>query len=223
MILSAGAESAKMTLARPDETRGGANKKSPFGVYPHEEDHDAMIGVMHAMAMDAQEQARSCLDAFIGGDTEAFGEVVGEYNGRLLAYARAFLDNPEDCREVVQDAFLKFHQSRAAIHGNAQAWLFKVTRNLCIDIRRRQARQKADPGNMLPFPGSLHPDDRLKVREALAGLPERDRTIVCLKVLQGLSYQEIGDALGITASNVGFILHHGLKKLASILSPGGQP
>jgi len=182
-----------------------------------------MIGAMQAAAMDPQERTPNTLDAFLLGDAEAFGEVVRRYNGRLMAYARAFLDNGEDCREVVQDAFLRFHQSRESIHGNPQAWLFKVTRNLCIDFRRRQARRKADPENILPFPAGMHPDDRLKVREALGSLPERDRTIVCLKVLQGLSYQEIGEALGITSGNVGFILHHGLKKLASILSQGGRP
>jgi RNA polymerase sigma factor (sigma-70 family) len=177
---------------------------------------------MQATAMDAQERTPSSLDVFLSGDPEAFGEVVREYNMRLTAYARVFLENPEDCREVVQDAFLRFHQSRESIRGNPQAWLFKVTRNLCIDLRRSQARRKANPENILPFPAGMHPDERLKVREALGALPERDRTIVCLKVLQGLSYQEIGEALGITSGNVGFILHHGLKKLASILNQGGR-
>jgi RNA polymerase sigma-70 factor (ECF subfamily) len=177
---------------------------------------------MQAAAMDAQERTPNTLDAFLSGDLEAFADAVRGYNGRLLAYARTFLDNGEDCREVVQDAFLRFHQSRKSIHGNPQAWLFKVTRNLCIDLRRRQARRKADPENILPFPAAMHPDERLKVREALGSLPERDRTIVCLKVLQGLSYQEIGEALGISSGNVGFILHHGLKKLASILNQGGR-
>lgn len=182
-----------------------------------------MIGVIQAVALDEQQRAPHPLDAFLSGDLDAFADVVRVFNARLLAYARAFLDNPEDCREVVQDAFLRFHQSRTSIHGNAQAWLFKVTRNLCIDARRRQARRKASPENILPFPAGMHPDDRLSVQEALGALPDRDRAVVCLKVLQGLSYQEIGETLGITATNVGFILHHGLKKLASILNKGGRP
>jgi RNA polymerase sigma-70 factor (ECF subfamily) len=182
-----------------------------------------MSEILQWAAMSPDERTQNPLEAFFQGDEEVFPDVVRAYNARLLAYARAFLNDPEDCREAVQDAFLRFHQSRGSIRGNPQAWLFKVTRNLCIDIRRRQARQKADPSQVLPFPAALHPDERLKVQEALAALPERDRAVVCLKVLEGLSYQEIGDVLGLTASNVGFILHHGLKKLASMLATGGRP
>jgi len=181
-----------------------------------------MSEILQWAAMGPDDRALNPLEAFLRGDEEAFAGVVRAYNTRLLAYARAFLNDPEDCREAVQDAFLRFHQSRGAIHANPQAWLFKVVRNLCIDQRRRQARRTADPSQVLPFPAAFHPDERLKVHEALAALPERDRAVVCLKVLEGLSYQEIGDALGLSAGNVGFILHHALRKLASILSAGGR-
>jgi RNA polymerase sigma-70 factor (ECF subfamily) len=164
------------------------------------------------------------LDAFLEGDEAAFAEVVRSWRSRLAAYARAFLDTPEDCQEAVQDAFLKLHQARRTIRENPRAWLFKVTRNRCLDLQRHAIRERKRTEGALPvFPGAaLPPIERLEVREALGTLPERDRAVVCLKVLEGLSYEEIGEALGLTAGNVGYILHHALKKLASIIRPGGR-
>jgi RNA polymerase sigma-70 factor (ECF subfamily) len=163
------------------------------------------------------------LDSFLEGDEAAFAEVVRAWHSRLAAYARSFLDTPEDCQEAVQDAFLKLHQARRTIRENPRAWLFKVTRNRCLDLQRKAIRERKRTEGALPvFPGSMPPVERLEVREALGALPERDRAVVCLKVLEGLSYEEIGEALGLTAGNVGYILHHGLKKLASIIRPGGR-
>jgi RNA polymerase sigma-70 factor (ECF subfamily) len=164
------------------------------------------------------------LDAFLEGEEGAFEAVVRTWAGRLASYARAFLDTPEECQEAVQDAFLKLHQARGTIRENPRAWLLRVTRNRCLDLQRRAIRERKRAEGALPvFPGAaLPPLERLEVREALGTLPERDRAVVCLKVLEGLSYEEIASALGLTAGNVGYILHHALKKLASILRPGGR-
>jgi len=60
--------------------------------------------------------------------------------------------------------------------------------------------------------------DRLtQLHEALSRLSENQREVILLKFEQGLSYQEISEVTGLSSSNVGFILHHGLKKLRSVL------
>jgi len=182
-----------------------------------------MPEIVAEVAMENTEPL-DALDAFLEGEEGAFAEVVRTWHSRLAAYARAFLDSPEDCQEAVQDAFLKLHQARRTIRENPRAWLFKVTRNRCLDLQRKAIRERKRTEGAMPvvFPGAMPPVERLEVREALGALPERDRAVVCLKVLEGLSYEEIGEALGLTAGNVGYILHHGLKKLASIIRPGGR-
>lgn len=174
--------------------------------------------------MDEPVTPEALLAAFVGGDRTVFEGIVRDFHRRLLHYAYSFLSDWEECKDIVQESFTRLYQRSHTIRGNPQAWLFKVTRNLCLDLKRKWKRRGGNGvENIAEFPGNPrpHPDTRLEVRAALKALPERDRAVVVLKVVEGMSYQEIAEALDLTPSNVGYILHHGLKKLASRLGKGG--
>ena len=187
------------------------------------ETHQRLHSRMEVM-MTSPNDPEGVLRAFVAGRRDRFGEVVRAFHRRLLHYAYTILRDWEECKDVVQEAFTRLYQQCNTIRGNPQAWLFRVVRNLAIDQRRRGKRRGGSVDNITPFPDRArsNPDLKLEIEEALATLSERDRSVVVLKVVEGMSYAEIAGALGLTPSNVGYILHHGLKKLASHLREGGR-
>mgnify|MGYP003801340557 CR=1 FL=1 len=175
--------------------------------------------------MDEKPDAGTLLQSFIDGDASTFPEVVRTLRSRLTHYAYAVISDWDAAKDAVQEAFTKLYRVGRSIRENPMAWLFKVTRNQCIDqIRQRKRRGEERLGGAIHISsrGSLPPDLTLQVREAMDVLSERDRAVVLLKVVEGLSYQEIAQSMDLSVSNVGYILHHGLKRMASHLGQGGQ-
>jgi RNA polymerase sigma factor (sigma-70 family) len=107
---------------------------------------------------------------------------------------------------------------------HVEAWLFTVTRNRALDYVRKYSRIIAMP--MLDERASEErgPDEALASRDAaewllklLDELTPNQREVIRLKFQNDLSYQEISEITGLTVTNVGFLLHVGLKKLRTIL------
>ena len=93
------------------------------------------------------------LERFREGDMPAFAELVRRHQGPLLRHARALLGAGSSYEDVVQEAFLKLAQSPPELrtpaadsdgrqHVQLSSWLHKVTRNLCMDVMRSEARRK---------------------------------------------------------------------------------
>ena len=119
-----------------------------------------------------------------------------------------------------------------------RAWIYRAVRNLCLSHLRDHARETdldSDSGDDSPGCGAdrhkaetPEPDETLGRMEAvgmvkllLAELEEKDRKLVQLKYVEGLSYADIGKATGLSVSNVGYRLHHLLKGLAVSLKQAG--
>lgn len=150
--------------------------------------------------------------------------VMAREERRLLRYAWQLAGDEPLARDAVQDTFLKFHtecrSGRAPEHETA--WLFTVCRRRVFRLLEHRNRTMPTDPNTLDAghePG-LSPDRAALAREdgdtlaaQLEKLPPRDREIVRLKFQNGLSYKEIADITGLTAGNVGFILHHAVKTL----------
>ena len=107
------------------------------------------------------------------------------------------------------------------------AWLLRVTRNACIDLQRRRRSSPGvvplaagggadhEPSEMAPGPEGLARASELgsRIRQALGSLSEPFRSVVILREIQGLTYQEIGEALEIPLSSVRVNLHRGRRRL----------
>ena len=153
-------------------------------------------------------------------------DLIEAHQRELLAYAARILQGPHLAHDMVQDALLKYLAARREQQtiSNPRAWLYRVTHNLCLDYVRRNRRgeekfrEHAD--HLAPTAASqpdqgLAKEDKAAIAETLlSSLSEREQEIVRMKIYGNLSYKEIADALSITTSNVGFILHTALKKLA---------
>ncbi len=169
-------------------------------------------------------------------ETEITG-LLREHEGSLLRYAARMLSDMEQAKDIVQESFcklIKFRraemedtQSAESAIRNFRAWLFRVTRNGCLDHLKSAGRRlemslegipaaaKADSD---PPDVELEKKDMLvRIREAVMELDARSREVVLLKIDHGKSYREIAQIMELSVSNVGFILHHSMRKISGLV------
>jgi len=159
-------------------------------------------------------------------------EAVSRYEGPLTLYAARLLGDADRARDVVQDTFLKLcRQDAAEIRDRLAEWLFTVCRNRALDVLRKEGRMtrlsdehgsscaSEDPG---PAAALETRESAARVLKELDGLPSNQLEVIRLKFQNGFSYREISRISGHSVSNVGFLIHTGLKTLRRRLADG-QP
>jgi RNA polymerase sigma factor (sigma-70 family) len=150
-------------------------------------------------------------------------DAVARFQGPLTLYATRLLRDAETARDVVQETFLKLCASdHNAVDGHLAEWLFTVCRNRALDVLRKenrmtQLREEQVLRCLHPDPGPLDLAERhelgTRVLELLEALPPNQREVIRLKFQNGFSYQEISRISGHSVSNVGYLLHAGIKAL----------
>ena len=156
-------------------------------------------------------------------ETDWIRDVLEEYQAVLTRYAMRITGDLEKARDVVQDTFLQLcRQEPARIEGHLAQWLYTVCRNRALDVKRRESRmtvlQEVDGFIAVDQAKSL--SQQVETREmvtqvltALNQLTPNQQEVIRLKFQDGLSYREIGQITGLSTSNVGFLIHTGIKKL----------
>lgn len=155
-------------------------------------------------------------------------KLFAQLEGPLVAYIRPRVGGDvEQAQDVVQESFVKLCQQRwPEIEKHATAWLYKTSRNRAIDITRREGRMSAVSSGMdvstVTDRAERGPDkrteqveeiDRMKLQ--IRDLPDRQQEILRLRLHDGLSYKQIAEVTGLTATNVGYLLHQAIAKLRS--------
>ena len=175
------------------------------------------------------------------GDVDAFGLLVTAYEKNVFNVALQMLGNREDAQDIAQEAFLKAYNSLSSFRGDSKfsSWLYRIVSNLCLDFKRRQSRRPSssltvedDDGENVQLDiadESQSPETLLErkltreaVRRGLAELPEEQRQILLLREIQGLSYEEIGEAMGLEAGTVKSRIFRARKKLCAYLLKDGN-
>jgi RNA polymerase sigma-70 factor (ECF subfamily) len=159
------------------------------------------------------------LDRLRAGETSAFEELVITYQHRVFGVAFRMLGNAAEAQEVAQEAFLRAHRGLAQFRGDAKlsTWLYAIASRLCLNRlatgERRLARQGEETLLRLSD-GARAPDAALEQSEletalhrAIAELPEDRRIVVVQRDLEGLSYEEIAQALELELGTVRSRLH----------------
>lgn len=170
-----------------------------------------------------------------------FAGVVETYETPLLRYVRHLIGSGADAEDIVQEAFLRLHRS-VERHGPGSVrhlarWLFQVTHNLALDsVRRKATRRKAREGmsDIKARAAELERENSPEglgalVRRAacdraveeLGKLPERQRQVLLLKVIQDMTLRDIAHVTGLTLGNVAYHLNQALKELARRLKAAG--
>ncbi len=159
-----------------------------------------------------------------------FERLFSSSRDRLYGYALYYLGDREDAEDVVQDVFLRLWQRRSSVRRTgAYGWAVSVTRNLCRDrLRRRKVRSVVDvDSNAIDGFAAAQPSPEEEaaaadfdemLREAIVRLPEPQKSIVILREVQCMSYNEICDALDLPLSRVKVYLHRGRRTLRNHLT-----
>lgn len=173
------------------------------------------------------------------GDQGAFGLLVEQYEKPVYHQALRLLSHPEDAADVTQEVFLKAWRSLPAFQGESSfsTWLYRLTNNAAIDLLRRERKRRGDtsldgeeglPGDLAADPAPT-PEQALERRElsravedGLSRLSDEHRQVLVLREINGLSYDEIAQVLGLSPGTVKSRLARARLALAKILRQTGN-
>jgi len=174
------------------------------------------------------------------GDTAAFAALVDKYKQPVINLALRTVRDATEAEDLAQNVFVQVFRSAHRYRSSAKfsTWLFTIARNLCLNEIRRRSRHRAES---LDAP-QLHSEDELpqqlpdrhtpgppeqllqseliaKLEQALAELPETQRTALLLCRQEELSYEEIARVLGCSLSATKSLIHRGREALKLKLKP----
>jgi RNA polymerase sigma-70 factor (ECF subfamily) len=174
------------------------------------------------------------------GDMAAFTELVDKYKQPVLNLAYRMLRDATEAEDLAQVVFVQVYKSahRYQIASKFSTWMFTIARNLCLNEIRRRTRHPTDsleghqadhddqPGRQFedvttcsPPENVLHGELEQKIEEALAELPENQRTAVVLCRGEELSYEDIAKVLGCSVAATKSLIHRGRETLKRKLKP----
>jgi RNA polymerase sigma-70 factor, ECF subfamily len=181
------------------------------------------------------------------GDDEAFGQLVAAYQNRLLSIFFHLLRDQSAAEDLVQEVFLRIYRARNGYQPTAKfsTWLFRIANNVASNARRTIGRRKEVPLNpqesgSMPVIGpgkkaisdrsSLMPTRQVVRREtceivqtALDTLNERQRLAVLLHKFEGMSYEDIGEAMSLSTEAVKSLLARARENLRTQLEAHLKP
>lgn len=150
----------------------------------------------------------------------AFEELISPYTNQLFNFAFRMLKNREDAEDALQETYLKVYKSLNSFEGNSsfKTWLYRITTNVCLDMLRKQKRQTHQSLNTTDEDGEHEisiPDETYSpeisakksaamdvLKKAMDNLNEEHKIAITLRDINGLSYEEIAEAMEINVGTV---------------------
>jgi RNA polymerase sigma-70 factor, ECF subfamily len=185
------------------------------------------------------EEDRELISLARKGDQSAFRRLVERHQRRAFAIAMGLVRDENDARELVQEAFLRVYRGLDAFQGGSSffTWLYRIVTNLAIDLMRKPGRRDAE---LLDNQGSSEeesdfplvsridgsdPVDVMRRREiagriqaALDALPPYHRGVILMREVEGMSYEEMAQAMGVSKGTIMSRLFHARQKLQRALA-----
>jgi RNA polymerase sigma-70 factor (ECF subfamily) len=173
------------------------------------------------------------------GAADAFRALVVRYQRKVYSLALGIVKDPDLAWDVSQEAFVKVHGHLGEFEEKSSfsTWLFRITTHVAIDAVRRERTSRKDDVDEVneahvaegaegilstslgndPRENALRRELAGKIQDALETLPEKHRTILVLREVEGLSYEELAERLGIHKGTVMSRLFHARKKMQAAL------
>jgi RNA polymerase sigma-70 factor (ECF subfamily) len=164
------------------------------------------------------------------GDYVAFEELVRRYRNDVYGLAVRYVRNREEAWDIAQEAFIKAHRGLRRFRGDAsfKTWMLRITANQCKDYlkkRRLPTVAMEDLGGAEQTASrAARPDEALgaselgaSIQAALEQLSHKHKTAFILREFEGLSYEEMAQAMNCSMGTVMSRLHHARKKLQHLL------
>ena len=164
---------------------------------------------------------------FRDGDAGVFRRVVDGCSPRLLAVTRTFAVDDDDAHDLLQETWRRAWSRRDTFRstGSVQGWLYAVCRTVCLShLSKRNptivpvstqsiAFAAADPTSTSPEAAAERSELRYAIHVALMELPDRERDVARLRLVDGLSTRETAEELDIAEGTVKATLYHSIRKL----------
>ncbi len=170
------------------------------------------------------------------GDEAAFRQIVESSQGLVYNTVLGIVQNPEDAEDVAQEVFMQLYESVKGFKGQSKlsTWLYRIAVTKSMDHLRKKKRKKrfAFVQSLFGFDEELvhdppdfhHPgitlDNKEKAAElfkAIEKLPGKQKVAFTLNRIEGLSYQEISEIMGLTVASVESLLHRAKNNLRRLL------
>lgn len=182
------------------------------------------------------EQDEWLIERAQAGDGRAFRQLVERHQRRVFAIALGLVRDEQDAREIAQEAFLRVHKGLAQFQGGSSffTWLYRIVTNLSIDLMRKPSRREAelhfalevDEGeSLLPPAADADPYDVVRrgqlsarLEHALDQLPPYHRGVILMREVEGMSYEEMAQAMRVSKGTIMSRLFHARKKLQRALA-----
>ena len=176
----------------------------------------------------------------LSGNDDAFAQLVTVYEKQVYHLCLKMTGSSEDAADLAQEAFFKAWKGLRfyKFESSFSTWLFRLTTNVCIDHLRKQKRKNVlsltvddeeDGQEMelmdrepLPEEQLLSRERNCQIRTAMTRLDEAARTILVLRVVEDLTYEQIGQILDLNVGTVKSRIARARAKLKSILSEDGN-
>lgn len=164
-----------------------------------------------------------------------YERVVLAHKDRVFSFAAHLLGDREEGRDIAQESLIRLWTHREqVVEGAARAWLMRTAHRMCIDrIRQRASRRPADPTALddLQDRAEDRPDRRASSRQiedriydALAELNPRDRTLLLLREVHGMPYEEMAQTLAVPLGTLKAALHRARERCReALLGAGVRP
>ena len=150
----------------------------------------------------------------------------------LIRYVKQLVRNVDTAQDIVQEGFLRlWKQAPGDINGHEVEWLFRVCRNLAIDVLRKEVRVSAKKQDLQDFlqkdieftEDVLIEADRAELVAAVfEKLKENQKEVLRLKFQEGMSYHQISRITGHSVSHIGVLIHNTIKKLKILVAKERQ-
>ncbi|MEZ4225190.1 MAG: sigma-70 family RNA polymerase sigma factor [Polyangiaceae bacterium] len=172
------------------------------------------------------------------GDRGAFRELVERHQRRAFAIAIGLVRDEQDAREIVQEAFLRVYRGLDRFHGSSSffTWLYRIVTNLSIDLMRKPSRRERELDMSREIKDELDvpllaridgadPHDVVRrneiaetIQSALDALPAYHRGVILMREVEGMSYEEMAEAMGVSKGTIMSRLFHARQKLQRSLA-----
>jgi RNA polymerase sigma-70 factor (ECF subfamily) len=176
----------------------------------------------------ARDDDAMLIESCLRGDRHAFDELVDRYEGPLFSAAYRITGSVEDAMDATQNAFVNAYEKLHTFDPSYRffSWIYRITVNQALDlISGRKGETALDNDAPAPVPGPAEIFDSIEARShlerALDVLQPDYRAVIVLKHLEGLSYREIAELLGIPEKTVKSRLFTARQRLRVILTKRG--
>jgi RNA polymerase sigma-70 factor (ECF subfamily) len=180
----------------------------------------------------------SVIERARGHDAEALGEIHHRYVRRVFGLCHYMLDSRENAEDATSEIFLKLQRLIESYDGSIPfpRWLLRVAGNQCIDVLRRRRRERkvmvevedgaavieATSSEPSPLGTVIRMAERAQLQAAIARLPENYRVPLVLRYYSELTYNEIGQQLGLQRNNVAALIFRAKQELRRKLPHGSK-